>query len=372
MDTLEGASAGERRLMQLAEAKNIPLTGSMELLPLCNMDCDMCYVRLSKSEMEARGRMRTGKEWLELGSQMARAGTLFLLLTGGEPLLHPDFKEIYRGLKKMGMILTINTNATLIDESWAEFFGKDRPRRINITLYGADNRAYETLCHYPGGYDRVIRAVQLLRRRGVDVKLSGSITSANADDISRMLEAGRELGVPARMDTYMMPAARERSKPFSQQNRLPPEEAAAARIQALRGAMGEELFSRYRTETLARIDGFVPREPEPCPVSCHAGKCSFTVNWQGLLRPCVVLTEPAAPVFELGFEAAWKQVSGAFLNTRYCAACSACRLRCVCRVCAAAPLLETGDSMAVPAYLCRYAGESERLLRAAPEAPVRG
>lgn len=368
MDTLEGASAGERRLMRLAEAQNIPLTGSMELLPLCNMNCDMCYIRLSKPEMEAQGRMRTGEEWLELGRRMAQAGTLFLLLTGGEPLLHPDFKQIYLGLKKLGMVLTINTNATLIDEEWAEFFGSDRPRRINITLYGADDRAYEELCHCPGGFDRVIRAVKLLRRNGVDVKLSGSITPANVDDIPRMLAIGQELGVPVRMDAYMMPAARERSKPFDCQNRLAPEAAAAANLQALRGEMGEELFGRYRMEALKRVDSFVSGKPGPCGPSCHGGRCSFTVNWQGQLRPCVVLTEPAAPVFEMDFQEAWDRVSREFQALRYCSDCSVCSRRPLCRVCAAAPVLETGDHMAVPEYLCRYAAESERLLREMPEA----
>ncbi|MBQ8237996.1 MAG: radical SAM protein [Oscillospiraceae bacterium] len=363
MDTLEGASTAERALMAKAEQRLIPLTGSMELLPLCNMNCDMCYVRLSRAEMEARGRMRTGAEWLALGRQMSQAGTLFLLLTGGEPLLHPDFKEIYLGLKKLGMILTLNTNATLIDEEWADFFGKYKPRRINITLYGAGGDAYEKLCHYRGGFERVVNAVRLLRQRGVDVKLASSITPANVDDLPQMLRIAAELDVPMRMDTYMMPGTRERSKPFNAQYRLRPELAAAARITALREEMGQELFAQYRAMVLEQIDQFQPREPEPSPISCHAGKCSFTVNWQGQLRPCVVMTEPAVDVFETGFDAGWQQVSRAFLGVHYCAKCSACRLRPVCRTCAAASLLETGDYLGTPEYLCRYAAESERLLR---------
>lgn len=90
------------------------------------------------------------EEWIDLAKQMADAGVLFLLLTGGEPLLFPGFKKLYMELKNLGMILTINTNGTLIDEEWADFFAKNRPRRINITLYGSDDTAYETLCHYPG------------------------------------------------------------------------------------------------------------------------------------------------------------------------------------------------------------------------------
>ena len=363
MNTLEGASTAERALLAKAERRLIPITGSMELLPLCNMNCDMCYVRLSRPEMESRGRMRTGEEWLALGRQMAQAGTLFLLLTGGEPLLHPDFREIYLGLKKMGMILTLNTNATLIDEEWADFFAASKPRRINITLYGASGEAYERLCHHRDGFDRVVRAVKLLRQRGVDVKLSSSITPANAADVPEMLKIAAELDVPIRMDTYMMPASRERSKPFAQQNRLLPERAAAARITALRAEMGEELFAHYRAGMLEQIDQYQLREPQPTPISCHAGKCSFTVNWQGKLRPCVILAEPEADVFEQGFAAGWQQVSRSFLATRYCAQCSACRLRPLCRTCAAAARLESGDYMGTPEYLCRYAAESERLLR---------
>ena len=70
---------------------------------------------------------------------------LFLLLTGGEPLLFPDFKTLYRRLRNLGMILTINTNGTLLDEAWADFFATYPPRRINITLYGADAASYDRL-----------------------------------------------------------------------------------------------------------------------------------------------------------------------------------------------------------------------------------
>ena len=122
MDAMSSALWIEEKLCNTATQKRIPLGGSLELLPLCNMNCDMCYVRLSRKEIDQKGRIRSGEEWLELAKQMRDAGTLFLLLTGGEPLLHPDFRMIYLELKKMGMIVTLNTNGTLIDEGWADFF----------------------------------------------------------------------------------------------------------------------------------------------------------------------------------------------------------------------------------------------------------
>ena len=363
MDDMQYYGTAERRLFMRARETNTPINGSLELLPLCNMNCDMCYVRLSKQEMEKQGRMRTGEEWLALGREMAKGGTMFMLLTGGEPLLHPDFKEIYLGLKKMGFILTINTNGTLIDEEWADFFAKNKPRRINITFYGADEEAYETLCHYKGGFEKAVRAVRLLRQRNVDVRLGCTITPDNANDISRLMSIAEELDAPMRMDPYVMPAVRERGKPFEEQYRMMPERAAAASVESLRDVMGETLFSEYRKLMLEQLDAFAEREAQPCENTCHAGRCSFTINWQGKMRPCVVCSEPSVDVFEVGFEEGWKQVSSAFQAVRFCAKCSNCRLRPVCRTCAAACLLETGDYLGTPDYLCRYATETERLLR---------
>lgn len=188
MYDLDNMDSMEKRLIQKAYIKQAPINGSLELLPLCNMNCDMCYVRLSKAEMEQKGRLRTKEEWISLARQMKDAGTLFLLLTGGEPLLFPEFKELYKELQNMGMILTINSNGTLINEEWADFFAKHKPRRINITLYGADDQAYGKLCHYPAGFQKTVNAIRMLRDREIDVKINGSITLKNEEDIKKILD----------------------------------------------------------------------------------------------------------------------------------------------------------------------------------------
>lgn len=362
MEPLEGASSRERMMLARATARNIPINGSMELLPLCNMNCDMCYVRLSKEEAARQGRIRTGAEWLALGQEMAESGVLFLLLTGGEPLLHPDFKEIYLGLKKMGMILTVNTNGTLIDEAWADFFASNKPRRINITVYGADGDTYDRLCHHRKGFEKMVNAVQLLRQRDVHVKLSTSVTPANAHQLIQMLDIADRLEVPMGVDTYMMPAVRERELPFNMQSRLQPEEAAAMRVEAMKRKFADE-FPDYVQRILPSIDAFIPGTPVGKPMSCYAGHCSFTVSWQGELHPCVVLSEPGVDVFTAGFRKAWQQVSSGTRAIRLSEKCSVCCLRPVCRSCAASALLETGSFDGTPEYMCRYAAETERLLR---------
>ena len=361
MDGMRDATTLEKQMVARAAALGRPINGSLELTPLCTMDCGMCYVRLSREEMAQKGRLRTAEEYIALAQEMARAGVLFLLLTGGEPLLFPGFQKLYTALKGMGFVLTVNTNGTLLDESWADFFARHRPRRVNITLYGASAETYEKLCRCPGGYEKAVKAVHLLKERGVDVKINGSATRLNRQDMAEIYRIGQELDVPVHTDCYMVPALHERGLPGERQTRLDPEGAARAEIEALWAELGPEGLREYAAQLTAE------REKEEkeygTGIFCLAGNCSFTVNWQGELRPCVSLSEPSVPVFERGFEAAWQEIrekaKGLHMNEK----CGGCPLRPLCKVCPAAARLETGDYDGVPEYLCRNAQELYRLLK---------
>lgn len=358
-----GNSTVEQSLIKRAKEKKIPINGSLELLPLCNMNCDMCYVRLDKKEMELKGRLRRADEWITIGQQMKEAGVLFLLLTGGEPLLFPNFKRLYLELRKMGFILTINTNGTLINEEWAAFFGKYVPRRINITLYGADEKEYERLCHYPKGFKRTIQGIRLLRKEKVDVKVSCSITKENRNSLKRMFRVGEELDVPVHIDPYMMPVVRERKKPFSQQTRVIPEEAAAVLLESLKLQFPKEIIDQYVAQTIERVeDPDFPRGDGH--ISCLAGNCSFTINWKGEIRPCVVMSDPTVSVFEKGFLEAWSEISRGAKNIQISPRCVKCRYKPICKICAAASLSETGTYDGIPDYLCRFSEEYYRLILA--------
>lgn len=367
MDQMADASAVERMLMEKSKVTGNPVYGCLELTPLCNMNCQMCYVRMSRSEMELQGQLHSSEEWLNLGNQMKEAGTLFVLLTGGEPLTHPDFKKIYLGLRQMGMILTVNTNGTLIDEEWADFFAQNHPRRINITLYGKDKNAYRNLCKYEDGYDRVIQAIKLLKERNVGVKINAIAARANAEDMREIITIGEKLDVPVRTDAYMMPAERERREPYDLQSRLDPEKAAQINIASLKQEMGSNLFQQYVAQSLERVTKFVPAD-QPRGMSCYAGNCSFTVNWQGNLRPCVVMSSPSVNAFEQGFMSAWEEVRNACQMILLNIKCSQCYLRIVCRTCPACALLETGSYQGIPKYMCRFAEECYRLLKLEAEA----
>ena len=350
----------EKNMIKYAAAKSVPINGSFELLPLCNLNCKMCYVRLSREEMEKQGRLRTADEWLTLAEQMQKAGTLFLLLTGGEPLIYPDFKKLYLGLKKLGFIISVNTNGTLLNEEWADFFKENKPRRINITLYGSDEDAYKNLCNYPGGFEKTMNALKLLKERNVPAKISFSATRANADMLGDIYRIGKELDMLVETDTYMIPAIKERDLPIAEQSRLEPEQAAAARVAVMRHDMGDGVLGEYIDAVLKESEN---ANTYPDCISCLAGNCGFTINWKGEMKPCVTFDEPAVSVFEVGFDEAWRQISQRTKEFHLNPKCVNCNLRVVCPTCVASAFLETGSYDGVPEYLCRYAAETLRLYK---------
>ena len=172
---------------------------------------------------------------------------------------------------------------------------------------------------------------------------------------------GQELDVPVHIDAYMLPGIHESDKSFDEQSRLNPEDAAGAEIEAMKYELGQENFQQYVRSVLSVLEE--EDAVYPAGVSCMAGNCSFTVNWQGELRPCVSLSEPAVRVFETGFETAWREVSRRTKAFSLNPKCTTCRLRAVCKTCVASAKLETGKYDGVPAYLCRYAKEYASLLK---------
>lgn len=353
----------EKHLCERATVYNIPINAILELTPLCNMNCDMCYVRLSPAELEEQGRLLTVDEWILLAENMKKRGTLFVLLTGGEPLLYLEFRELYLKLKELGMIITINTNGTLIDEEWADFFEKYPPRRINITLYGKDEHTYNQLCHYQDGFRKTITAIQLLKERNIDVKINGSLTPLNVQDADELISLFKRWDVAWKIDTYMYPATRERIGKFQDESRLSPKEAAKYRVKFLKEKLGKDKFILLAKQLIGTVADYRIDENEDNLEACRAGRSSFSINWQGKMRPCVLLSNPEVNLLEIDFDHAWDILVEKVGKIKFNSNCNKCEYKKACNTCVACAFLEGGTFEAIPEYMCSYTKETLSYLK---------
>ena len=159
----------------------LPVTGTFELTPRCNFNCNMCYVHQTEAQAAQGGRRElTTAEWLAIAEEARKAGMVFLLLTGGEPLLRPDFPELLHALKNMGFLVSVNSNGSLLRGELLEAVKQDPPLRFNITLYGGSNATYERLCGR-AMFQEVVDNLRALKDAGIPVRLNVSVTPDNKE-----------------------------------------------------------------------------------------------------------------------------------------------------------------------------------------------
>ncbi len=354
------------RLWTKAAMQRMPLSLAMELSPVCNLSCKMCYVRKSASEVRQAGGLIPGSQWLAWANEARQEGMLFPLITGGEPFLYPDFWQVFDGLQAMGMQTSINSNATLIDLETAKRLAKCPPIRINITLYGAGEESYRRLCGDGSAFDRVQKAIGYLREYHVPFKFNCSITPYNVRDMETMIAFAKEMDVPLQMATYMFPPIRRDETKIGQNDRLTPDEEAEARVRSE--------YLQYDKEWLLgqteRYSRFVPldqihfdEERGQMHMVCRAGTSPAWQDWQGNLNACGIYRAMTVPMKGVSFAEAWHRVTEYTKEFTYRPACSVCPNWRLCHPCIAMVHNESGSDNGRPDYMCRMNEAASRYYR---------
>ena len=344
----------------------LPVAGNFELTPRCNFNCKMCYVHLSKEETERRGRELTADEWLGFAETARSKGLIFLLLTGGEPLIRPDFEYIYRQLQKMGIMVSLNTNASLIDDDLFAFFKKNPPMRFNISLYGTSEDTYEALCGNRS-YEKVINNIRRLHDAGMAVKLNVLFGPSNVNDMEAIRRISEEVSIPIKPTTYLYPPVRVSADDAGENKaRFSPDKAAMYELICDKARFDHETFVK-RTAAICRgiksapsdeeCDGVITREG----ITCRAGRSSFWMTWDGRMMPCGMMLEPVTYPLKEGFDAAWSRLLKETERILMPKECTVCSYRHACHVCAASAYAETGRFDGKPQYVCDMVHEMVRL-----------
>ncbi|MGI6498413.1 MAG: radical SAM protein [Oscillospiraceae bacterium] len=165
--------------------KGRPLKGTFELTPHCTLDCKMCYVHAPSGNYP--GRVMTGDEWIHIIDAAVDAGMLYAVLTGGECMVHPDFRRVYTHLKERGVFTAILSNGTLLDEEMVSFLRSSPPRFIRISVYGSCPEVYERVTGCGRAFHTVDRALNLLHEAGIVTDISVTVSRYNYEDFENLL-----------------------------------------------------------------------------------------------------------------------------------------------------------------------------------------
>jgi radical SAM protein with 4Fe4S-binding SPASM domain len=344
---LESYASFSRHLHGQVGRRRLPLNGTIEVTRRCPLTCSHCYNNLPTGDRKAQAGELTLDEHRRLLDELAEAGCLWLLYTGGEIFVRPDFLDIYRHAKSRGFLITLFTNGTMITPEIVEVLQAYRPFALEITLYGHSAATYEALTGVPGSYARCLRGIELVRRAGLPLRLKTVAVRTNQHEVLAMRDfAEKELGVHFKFDAIMNPRVDCSQSPL--EVRLSPEEVVWFDMEERRRAEWVEFARTFQR---------APDNPEEV-YSCGGAVGSFAIDPSGHLTLCVLSQQESYDLRQGSFQQGWDQFLGRVRHkpaTRV-TKCTHCHLKSMCGMCPANAELHSGGDPEVPVpFLCETA-----------------
>ncbi len=334
----------------LSVNKRVPISGSIEVTRRCNNSCVHCYNNLALKDQSARQNELSAAEHLPILDEIAAAGCLWILFTGGEIFARKDFLEIYTHAKRQGFLITLFTNGTLITPDIADYLAEWPPFYIEITLYGRTRQTYEQVTGIPGSYGRCLQGIRLLTERNLPLKLKSMALTVNQHEIWQMKRfAEEDLGLEFRFDALVNPRFDCSQSPIDV--RLTPDKVVKLDLlDPKRVAEWQKFAVKF---------GGLPDSPEATQQlwRCGGGLNAFAIDPYGRLQMCTLSQDDAYDLRQGNFQQGWEQALYQLRRKRITrqTKCVTCGIRSMCGMCPANAWLECMDAEAPVDFLCQVA-----------------
>lgn len=339
--------------------RRVPLDFALEITARCNNGCRHCYINLPAGDGQAEMWELSPAEIGDIADQAVSLGALWCLLTGGEPLLRPDFSEIYLALRRKGLLVSVLTNACLVTDEHVALFRQYPPRDVEVTVYGVSADIYERVTRRPGSYAAFRRGLDLLQDGGVKVRLKAMALRSNVHELPDMAAFCRRRTADYFRFDPLLHLRYDRDEGRNAEiraERLSPEE-----IVSIERADEERSGALEKRCDRLIVPGFADYQCGHL-FHCGAGNGSFCVSYDGKFRLCPDLWHPDC-TYDLrqgSLARAWGELVPRVRDLRsdnpeFLRRCRRCPLFNLCLWCPAHAHLETGDLDVPVDYFCQVA-----------------
>jgi radical SAM protein with 4Fe4S-binding SPASM domain len=277
-----------------AHDRHVPLNATVELSQRCNIRCTHCYnfdrdLPRQDSSCASGSPELDRQEILQLLSDLREAGTLFLGLTGGEVLLHPDLFLFLDHARDLNLAVSLLSNGVLLRPGMvAQLARYPNLTRVAVSLYGATAGIHDAITQSPGSFERTWSGSRRLHDQGMGVLLKFIIMRQNAHEVEHMMAMAEASGMPWGVDPII--TARHDGSRGSLDNRID-------LVQL--GALYRGPLRRFLPRGQART---VTDEQFAC--NCARGNCAITS--QGDVQPCMSVPLAAGNIRQQPFAEIWR------------------------------------------------------------------
>lgn len=267
-------------LKKRAAARGALVQVTVELTYKCDLDCFICY-----NDRDRSGKLMRLADYEDIFDQVKRLGVFEVILSGGEPLLHPDFFEIGAALKDRRILTKLKTNGTCLNEKNIQRLRDEvDPWVVQISLHGSNARAHDKQTGVVGSFERLLGNIRLAKAAGLRLLLSGIITAWNESEVKEMYALAADLGVSMGLGISTVPRTN---------GDVTPQEIALSEMTMKRvGAVYHEYMSDNSPSYHERYGGGRDKEKVGGEVEegyfCSAGSSAVSIDPFGNVSPCVV------------------------------------------------------------------------------------
>lgn len=270
-----------------------PFSASLELTHSCNLACRFCYNPIQRpNQLRIKPLPKHNTIPLSFGEisdlldQFRSMGILYFTATGGEPLLHPRFWDIVGAAKERSFAVRIFTNGTLIDETAADCLAELCPYCLEFSIHGATEESAVALNQTPGSHQAQLKALGLLRDRGIRVFLKCVVTKLVENELDAVKAVGERFGFPVFFDPVLTMSDDGQEYPLDLT------------------ASDDALYRLYSSHGLNV--GNSPFEREPGQYNCAVGGGILHVDPYGNVQPCVQWKRSIGNIRERSLKAIWE------------------------------------------------------------------
>jgi radical SAM protein with 4Fe4S-binding SPASM domain len=350
----ENHTTGYTKFRQLSATVRLPLQGSIDLTYRCNNNCRHCWV----AEPDTRAlcdRELSTDEWFDIIDQARALGTREWMISGGEPLLRPDFSEIVAYLKKKSTFLSVFSNGTLITPSITRLL---RGSDLQISLYGATSEVFDHITRRPSSFERTMAGIACLREHGIEFTIRAFPMKDNFHQWPQMLNMAKELADTVRIGAAWLylsaQGVAEKNREIAAQ-RLTPQQVIE--VDPPNVCYDERMDSQNSCRLDCSNDYLFDR--------CIATRRDFHINPYGRMSFCQSVVDPSMrfDVKAYTLKEIWNHKLPALAHTvrggqRYLSRCGSCKYRKECHWCSVYSYLEHRQHGKPVTYLCRIAKET--------------
>jgi len=263
----------------------------------CNLSCSQCYISAGGQQLNNE---LSSNDSRKLVNEAAACRTPLLMLSGGEPLVRPDFWDILEHARSKDLRVAVSSNGILITKSVALRLKEEQVDYVGISLDGANSSTHDNLRGQKGSFESSIRALKNCAESGIKCGVRLTATKDNFKEIPELLSLTKSLGIPRFCLYWLVPSGR--GKNLYQNRRLDKDDIAWVLDRLYQSAMtfdpetieilsvdapqdGIYILNRLRKELPGRYEK-AHEILELVGDSCSAGDRILNIDPQGNIYPC--------------------------------------------------------------------------------------